>query len=40
MEHVLRPIYQERASQPETLGVIVINKREDAMKIQRWLCKL
>ena len=33
MEHVLRPIYQERASQPETLGVIVINKREDAMNI-------
>ena len=33
MEHILRPIYQERASQPETLGVIVVNKREDAMNI-------
>lgn len=30
MEHILRPIYQERASQPETLGVILINKREGA----------
>lgn len=30
MEHVLRPIYQERAAQPETLGVILINKRDDA----------
>lgn len=30
MEHILRPIYQERASQPDTLGVILINKREDA----------
>ncbi|MEO4055474.1 nucleotidyltransferase-like protein [Solibacillus sp. CAU 1738] len=33
MEHILRPIYQERASQPETLGVILINKREDAMNV-------
>lgn len=33
MEHILRPIYQERASQPETLGVIVVNKREDAINI-------
>ena len=30
MEHILRPIYQERASQPDTLGVILINKREGA----------
>lgn len=30
MEHILRPIYQERASQPDTLGVILINKRENA----------
>lgn len=33
MEHILRPIYQERASQPDTLGVILINKREDASNI-------
>lgn len=31
MEHILRPIYQERASQPETLGVIIVNKRENAL---------
>ena len=30
MEHVLRPIYQERASHPNTLGVILTNKRHDA----------
>lgn len=30
MEHVLRPIYQERASHPHTLGVILMNKRNDA----------
>ncbi len=30
MEHILRPIYQERASHPDTIGVILINKREDA----------
>ena len=30
MEHILRPIYQERASQPNTLGVILIDKKEDA----------
>lgn len=30
MEDILRSIYQERASQPNTLGVILINKREDA----------
>ena len=28
MELVLRPIYQERASQPNTLGVILIEKCE------------
>ena len=33
MEHILRPIYQERASQPDTLGVILINKRDDAKNI-------
>ena len=33
MEHILRPIYQERASQPETLGVIIVNKRSDAMNL-------
>lgn len=33
MEHILRPIYQERASQPETLGVIIISKRNDAMNL-------
>ena len=27
MEQVLRPIYQERASFPETLGVILVEKR-------------
>ncbi|KXH78844.1 nucleotidyltransferase-like protein [Sporosarcina sp. HYO08] len=27
MEQVLRPIYQERASSPETLGVILVEKR-------------
>lgn len=30
MERILRPIYQERASQPDTLGVILINKRKEA----------
>lgn len=33
MEHILRPIYQERASQPETLGVILVNKREEAANV-------
>ncbi|MBD8028399.1 hypothetical protein H9636_17310 [Ureibacillus sp. Re31] len=33
MEHILRPIYQERASQPETLGVILVTKREEIMSI-------
>ena len=33
MEHVLRPIYQERASHPDTLGVILINKRDDAINM-------
>lgn len=33
MEHILCPIYQERASLPETLGVIEINKRNDALNI-------
>ncbi|RHW34789.1 hypothetical protein D1B33_14190 [Lysinibacillus yapensis] len=33
MEHILRPIYQERASQSETLGVILATKREETMSI-------
>lgn len=33
MEHILRPIYQERASQPETLGVILVTKREEIKSI-------
>lgn len=30
MEHILRPIYQERASQTNTLGVILMDKKADA----------
>lgn len=33
MEHVLRPIYQERASHPNTLGVILTNKRQEATSL-------
>lgn len=33
MEHILRPIYQERASHPDTLGVILVNKRDDAINM-------
>ena len=33
MEHILRPIYQERASHPGTLGVILISKRDDAINM-------
>lgn len=33
MDYILRPIYQERASQPETLGVILVSKREDQINI-------
>ncbi len=29
MEQLLRPIYQERASRPNTLGVIIVGKKED-----------
>lgn len=29
MEHILRPIYQERASQSNTLGVILMDKKEN-----------
>ncbi|AYC30215.1 nucleotidyltransferase-like protein [Paenisporosarcina cavernae] len=29
MEHLLRPIYQERASQPNTLGVIIVEKMQE-----------
>ncbi|TFE01258.1 nucleotidyltransferase-like protein [Jeotgalibacillus sp. R-1-5s-1] len=28
MEDILRPIYQERASQPNTLGIVIMEKRE------------
>lgn len=28
MDNMLRPIYQERASQPETLGIVLVNKKE------------
>ncbi|MGE7921071.1 nucleotidyltransferase-like protein [Viridibacillus sp. NPDC093762] len=33
MEQLLRPIYQERASHPNTLGVILIEKREEVSPI-------
>ncbi|MEL3962371.1 nucleotidyltransferase-like protein [Lysinibacillus endophyticus] len=33
MEHILRPIYQERASQAETLGVILVTKCEETKSI-------
>lgn len=33
MEQVLRPIYQERASQPNTLGVILIEKYEEKSNV-------
>lgn len=33
MEHVLRPIYQERASHPNTLGVILTHKRQEATSL-------
>ncbi|MEI5908522.1 nucleotidyltransferase-like protein [Bacillus spongiae] len=33
MEHILRPIYQERASQQNTLGVILIEKRHDTSSV-------
>ncbi len=33
MKHILRPIYQERASQANTLGVLMIEKRESASPI-------
>lgn len=33
MEQILRPIYQERASHPDTLGVILVNKRDDALNV-------
>lgn len=29
MEHILRPIYQERASDPNTLGAILVEKTDD-----------
>jgi hypothetical protein len=31
MEDILRPIYQERASHPDTLGVLIIEKSEDSI---------
>ncbi|KGR77824.1 nucleotidyltransferase-like protein [Ureibacillus sinduriensis] len=33
MEHILRPIYQERASQSDTLGVILVTKREETISV-------
>jgi hypothetical protein len=33
MEDILRPIYQERASQSETLGVLMVEKRQKARPI-------
>lgn len=33
MEQVLRPIYQERASQPNTLGVILVKKCEEKSNV-------
>lgn len=33
MEHILRPIYQERASQSDTLGVILAAKREESISV-------
>ena len=33
MEQVLRPIYQERASQPNTLGVILVEKCEEKSNV-------
>lgn len=33
MDNILRPIYQERASQPDTLGVILVSKREDQINL-------
>ena len=33
MEQVLRPIYQERASQSNTLGVILVEKREEQSNV-------
>lgn len=33
MEQVLRPIYQERASQSNTLGVILVGKREEKSNV-------
>jgi hypothetical protein len=33
MEDILRPIYQERASQPNTLGVLVVEKKQDSKHV-------
>jgi hypothetical protein len=33
MENVLRPIYQERASQPDTLGIILIEKNKNVLPV-------
>ncbi|MGJ7918915.1 nucleotidyltransferase-like protein [Neobacillus sp. LXY-4] len=33
MEHILRPIYQERASQANTLGVLLIEKKDKASPV-------
>ncbi|MBS7345976.1 MAG: hypothetical protein KIG60_10095 [Caryophanon sp.] len=33
MDHVLRPIYQERASNAETLGIILVDKKENETNV-------
>lgn len=33
MDNILRSIYQERASQAETLGVILVSKRDDRINL-------
>ena len=33
MEHVLRPIYQERASNAETLGIILVDKKQNETNV-------
>ncbi|MBD8071183.1 nucleotidyltransferase-like protein [Bacillus sp. PS06] len=33
MENILRPVYQERASQPNTLGIIIIEKKRYAFPV-------
>ena len=37
MEDILRPIYQERASQSNTLGVLMVEKRQKARQYDRFV---